>query len=157
MRAAKVPSPAGATAVSSSNRVVMRGGQLLRGLTRRCNRALSLCPGQRSRPRGANGAQVHGTERCRSKCGGDGGDDRPRGGGSHRRGTGVRRNGLVLVVAGCGVRTSAPDPCQFGPSTGTNCETTIVLTGTGLPVADPANVGTETSGDSAIAAVVDND
>ena len=56
-----------------------------------------------------------------------------------------------------GVRTSNPDPCQFGPTTGTNCETTIVLTGTGLPVADSANVGTAVAGDSAIAAVVDND
>ncbi|MBV9953603.1 MAG: fibronectin type III domain-containing protein [Acidimicrobiia bacterium] len=56
-----------------------------------------------------------------------------------------------------GVRTGGPDACAIGPTSGTNCAVTIVVTGTGLPVADPASIGEQVSDDAAMVAIVDND
>ena len=42
-----------------------------------------------------------------------------------------------------GVRQGGTDECSTGPFSSTNCEATIVLSGTGLPVADPSIIGVE--------------
>ncbi len=55
-----------------------------------------------------------------------------------------------------GVRTSGSDSCSIGPVSGTNCAATIVVTGSGLPVADASTVGQESYGSTTMVSVVDN-
>jgi predicted phage tail protein len=54
-----------------------------------------------------------------------------------------------------GVRQSGDDKCATGPFSSTNCEATIVLTGTGLPVADPSIIGVEQDLNSTLVTVND--
>src|SRR4051794_19397318 len=69
----------------------------------------------------------------------------------------VRPNvtGTFTMAPIVGVRaSSATDGCSVGPVSGTNCPTTIVLTGTNLPTLDPSLVGLSELGTSTNVAVV---
>jgi hypothetical protein len=56
-----------------------------------------------------------------------------------------------------GVRTAGADSCSIGPISGTNCPVTIILSGSGLPVVDPATIGVEVSDDTSLVTIEDND